>query len=216
MYEAEIALLTDLVTEHRRSRMDAVLRERTRYVTAVVEDVYQPHNASAVLRSCDSFGIQDVHIVEARNEYRVNPSIELGTAQWLSLSRHRSIEQCTEELRGSGYRIVATTPHGSTTSLPDFDLAAGPVALLFGTEMEGLSDAALDMADEYLEIPMVGFVESLNISVSAAVILYTLTRSLRASSVPWTLPERERDALLFAWLKGSVKEADEHLRRAGL
>lgn len=216
MIDDQIELLSTLVTPRRFERMRAVLEHRTRYLTVAVEDVYQSHNASAVLRSCDSFGVQDVHIIEQTNAYEVNPAIELGTAQWLSLHSCARTDDCIEALRTRGYRIVATTPHGETTKLPDFSLAPGPVALLFGTEMHGLSDQAMALADERLEIPMTGFVESLNISVSAAVILYTLTSRLRTEGIDWALPQDQQKEILFTWLRSSVKEADEHLRRAGL
>jgi tRNA (guanosine-2'-O-)-methyltransferase len=166
--------LSRFVTPDRLERFGEVLAERTRYITVAVEDIYQPHNASAVLRTCDAFGIQDVHIIENRNIYRLNPSVELGTAQWLTLHRHRGPENNTEaainHLRSTGYRIVATSPHARQQELEALDLNAGPVAVLFGTEKEGLSETALSLADEYVAIPMYGFVESFNISVSAALV----------------------------------------------
>ena len=229
-----ITYLSGFVTPRRLKRMEAALGERTRYVTVLLEDIYQPHNASAVLRSCDSCGVQDVHIVEKRNRYRVNPGVELGSSQWLSLRRYRLRSPQEEEgeqettapivagtyegadpvgravthLREQGYRIVATTPHTDDVELGSFDLAAGKVALCFGTEMEGLSSELLDQADEYLRIPMYGFVESFNISVSAAIILYTLTQRLRVGGdLPWRLDEPARQELLLAWLRRSVKES---------
>jgi tRNA (guanosine-2'-O-)-methyltransferase len=189
--------------------MQEVLSNRTRYLTVAVEDVYQPHNASAVLRSCDAFGVQDVHIIENRNRYRVNPGVELGTSQWLTLHRYRKSEDNTEcavqSLRRRGYRVVATTPHTDDVELTAFSPKEGPVALLFGNELEGLSDRALQLADEYLRIDMHGFVESLNISVSAAVVLHELSRRVRSEVMDWRLTDRERDELLLQWLRRSVK-----------
>lgn len=238
-----IEYLSDFVTHRRLARMQAVLEERTRYLTVVLEDIYQPHNASAVLRSCDSCGVQDVHILEKRNSYRVNPGVELGTAQWLTLRRYRldhgspgaggpaqaesvapkagatvttpnPVGAALTDLRARGYRIVATTPHTEDVGLQEFDLSAGKVALCFGTEMEGLSEELLAEADEYLRIPMYGFVESFNISVSAAIILYTLTQRLRRQEqTPWRLTEDERQELLLDWLRSSVKESSRLERR---
>jgi tRNA (guanosine-2'-O-)-methyltransferase len=209
---ARIAYLEQFVSERRVQRMRSVLAERTRYITVALEEIYQPHNASAVLRSCDSLGVQDVHIVETRNRYRVNPGVELGTAQWLSLYRYGAADGGTitaiETLRASGYRIVATSPHSGQVTLDEFDLSAGPAALLFGTELDGLSRQALDLADEYLVIPMFGFVESFNISVSAAIILHSLMTGLRQSNLDYHLPEDEQDAILLEWLRGSVKRAE--------
>lgn len=203
-----IAFLSEFVTPERKRRMEEVLAERTRYLTVAVEDIYQPHNASAVLRTCDCFGVQDVHIIENRNEYRLNPGVELGTAQWLTLHRYREREKNTADaitgLRRHGYRIVATTPHTDQCSLAEFDVAAGPAALLFGTELDGLSREALELADEHLVIPMYGFVESFNISVSAAIILSSLTERLRRSGLNYTLSDEEQDALRLSWLRSSI------------
>ena len=210
--ESLIDYFTRFITPERRAAMDRVLAERTRYLTVAVEDVYQPHNASAVLRTCDGLGVQDVHIIENRNAYRLNPGVELGSAQWLTLHRYRGGEDNTaaaiEALRGAGYRIVATSPHTRRTSPGEIDLAAGPVALLFGNELEGLSKQTLDLADEYVAIPMYGFVESFNISVSAAVVLYHLTTRLRSAGIDYHITEDERREILLTWLRRSIGRSE--------
>ncbi len=207
-----IDYLARFVTAERHARMHAVLAERTRYLTVAVEDIYQPHNASAVLRTCDCFGVQDVHIIENRNEYRLNPGVELGTAQWLTLHRYRDGENNTptaiDSLRAAGYRVVATTPHTNQVALEELDLRAGPVALLFGNELDGLSDTALEAADEHLVIPMYGFVESFNISVSAAIVLHHLAHALRASDLDYRLDEEERRDIELAWLRSSIRRVE--------
>ena len=205
-----ISHLSSFVTEKRLATMRRVLSQRTRYLTAAVEDIYQPHNASAVLRTCDAVGIQDVHIIENRNTYRVNPGVELGTAQWLSLHRYRGkgdmTVQALNHLRASGYRIVVTTPHAGDTDLEAFDLDAGKAALVFGNELDGISGTAQANADEFLRIPMCGFVESFNISVSAAIILYSLTQRLRRGTIRWELDQSERETLMLRWLRGTLEE----------
>ncbi len=214
--DAVSAHLGSFVTNSRREKMEAVLGERTRYLTVVVEDIYQPHNASAVLRTCDCFGIQDVHIIENRNTYRVNPGVELGTAQWLTLHRYRKetpdsanpLAAAIATLRERGYRIVATTPHADDVALPEFDLSAGPAALFFGNELEGLSAGAIEAADEHLRIPMYGFVESFNISVSAAIVLHHLATRLRESGREYRLSPAERNAVRLAWYRSSVKRSE--------
>lgn len=214
--DVEIEILRPFVSPRRWDRMHTVLEARTRYITVVVEDIFQPHNASAVLRSCDAFGIQDVHIVENRNRYQINPGVELGTSQWLTLHRYRgeqATKECIAALRRSGYRIAATTPHQDAATPDDFPLEPGPVALLFGTEKEGLTETALDAADEFLRIPMTGFVESLNISVSAAISLHALSNRLRHTTLPWPVPEEERREILHRWLRGTVRHADRIIER---
>jgi tRNA (guanosine-2'-O-)-methyltransferase len=220
-----VSILRRHVTDRRWERMQQVLAQRSRYIAAAVEDIYQPHNGSAVLRSCDAFGVQDVHIIENRNHYRVNPGVELGTAQWLSMYRYPRPQDDTAPagaprtraavatLHRLGYRVVATTPHRDDVTLSQLDLSAGPVALLFGSEKEGLSEVALELADEYMRIPMQGFVESLNISVSAAVSMHDLSARLRESEIPWRLSERERNIVLARWLRHSVRHAGLILER---
>lgn len=205
--------LLDFVTAERREKMMAVLEERTRYCTVVLEDIYQPHNASAVLRSCDGFGIQDVHIIENRNHFRVNSGIELGTSRWLNIHRQRSVDGGSAErldaLKKQGYRIVVTSPHADDIDLEEFDLNKGKTAFVFGNEKDGISQEALSAADEYLKIPMRGFVESFNISVSCAVLLHHISWKLRQMPTEqWSLSDSDREEILLSWLRKTVKHAN--------
>ena len=218
MEQALIEFLSGFVTPRRLALFDRIIDRRTRYITVVLEDIYQPHNASAVLRSCECFGVQDVHIIENRNRYRVNPDVALGSSQWLSLKKYQSSENNTQHalsgLKKAGYRLVATVPgKRNSKSLDEFSLDKGKVAILFGTEMKGLSREAMNMSDEFLYIPMVGFTDSLNISVSVAVILYQLTSKLRMSDLFWELSEEEKTGIKLAWLKQTVKKSDLLIER---
>jgi len=212
--------LEQFITPDRSARMDAVLAERTRYATVLIEDIYQPHNASAVVRSCDGFGLQELHIVENRNRYRVNPQVALGSAQWVDLIRYnqgRDKDNATTEntraaieaLKARGYRIVATTPHRDAYTPDTIPLERGPIALCFGNELDGLSDTCLEAADEYLQIPMYGFVESFNISVAAAVTLSSVTRRVRESPVQWRISPNERALIKLRWLRTQIKGVRE-------
>lgn len=207
-----ITYMENFITPERKQLFDRVIQNRTRYITVVLEDIYQSHNASAVLRSCDCFGIQDVYIIENKNKYQVNPDVTLGSDKWLNLINYRkqgdnSIKAITE-LRKKGYRIVATTPHKNDTDLNNFDLSAGKVALFFGTELQGLSDDILHNAGEFLRIPMYGFTESYNISVSAAIILHTLTEKMKASSIHWQLTNEEIREVRKKWLERTIKNSN--------
>jgi tRNA (guanosine-2'-O-)-methyltransferase len=208
-----IAHLSAYVTENRLAQFKRVLDERTRYITVVLEDIYQSQNASAVLRTCDCTGIQDVHIVEEQNEYQINRDVALGADQWLSLSYYRegedNIYSAAERLKSQGYRIVATSPHQAGSSPESFRLDKGKVAIMFGTELHGLSGRALELADEYIQIPMAGFTESYNISVSAAIILYSLRKRLEISSLQWKLGEEEKQEVLLDWLRRSIRMSDQ-------
>ncbi len=213
--EERIAYFGELITQERLSRVTEVLKQRTRHVSVVLEDIFQPHNASAVLRSCDGFGVQDVHIIENKNNFHLNKSIELGTSQWLTINRHRESNtnntvEAIKKLKSDGYRIIATSPHNNDVNLEDLDVTKGKMALMFGTELTGLSDTALDLADEYMKIPMYGFVESFNISVSCAMTLHHITHALRTSEVDLSLSERERLELLYDWIRNSIKRPELH------
>jgi tRNA (guanosine-2'-O-)-methyltransferase len=205
--------LSECVTLKRLALFKKVITERTRYITVLLEDLYQSHNASAVLRTCDCTGIQDVHIVEKNNEYDVNREVALGSDQWLSLCYYNegadSLYIGVESLNREGYRIVATSPHKEGATPENFDLEKGKVALMFGTELNGLSDRALELADEYIQIPMVGFTESYNISVSAAIALYTLRKRLEGSSLEWKMGKREQSELLLSWLRSTIKMSEK-------
>jgi tRNA (guanosine-2'-O-)-methyltransferase len=212
MKEKLIRHLEQFITGWRLQLINRVLSQRTRYITVVVEDIYQSHNASAVLRSCDCFGIQDVHIIENRNTYQVNPDVALGSNKWLTLYKYTRDQNNTADalarLKKKGYRIVATSPHANGCSLEEFDLHKGKIALVFGTELEGLTADAAAMADETLTIPMVGFTESLNISVTVAIILHHLTERLRKSELPWQLSATENLQVKLQWLKNSISRSD--------
>ena len=208
------ALLTymqQFITEERKQLFDKVLKYRTRHITVVLEDIYQPHNASAVLRTCDLTGVQDVHIIENKNKYDVNPDVALGSFKWLNLIKYNETEDNTlaafQKLKAQGYRIVATTPH-KDEQYPDSIPLEGKMAIVFGTELTGLSQTAIAHADEYLKIPMYGFTESYNISVSAALILFTLTERLRRSDIPWQLSEKEKTAIKLEWTRRTLRKAD--------
>ncbi len=206
------AYLEMFVTHARKEKINRALQRRQRYLTVVLEDIFQPHNASAVLRNCDAFGIQDVHIIENRNRYRINPDVELGTAQWLSIRTYNEGDSNTAAAIGAikknGYRILATTPHGDDQFIQEVSLDKGPIALLFGTELTGLSGEAIEMADEFVRIPMQGFVESFNISVSVAISLYALDEKLRSSKhIDWQLGEAEKEAIRYQWLSASLEKS---------
>ncbi len=212
MDKALITYLESFLTPRRKALFQQVLQNRTRYLTVVLEDLYQPHNASAVLRTCECFGIQDIHIIENRNQYIVNPDVALGASKWLTLLKYNTKENNTADtlafLKKKGYRLVATVPSHASISLPDFDLDKGKTALLFGTELTGLSDTALGMADESLKIPMAGFTESFNISVSAGIILSHLTLKFHKKDY-WRLSVKEKEKIYLEWLKKSIKSSDQ-------
>jgi tRNA (guanosine-2'-O-)-methyltransferase len=207
-----LSYLETYITPERLKRFNDVLSERTNYITVAIEDVFQMHNASAVIRSCDVFGIQKAHIIEDRFGQRLDKNIAMGAQKWVDIERYTTVEPCIRKLRGDGYKIIATTPKSDSTLLEDFKLE-DKVALFFGTEKEGLSPEVLEQADGTLKIPMSGFSESLNISVSAAIILYNLTLQLKRSKLHWHLTEDEVLEKRLDWAKKSIKSIDEIIER---
>ncbi len=204
--------LSPHITPERLNLFNKIIEQRTKYITVVLEDIYQSQNASAVLRSCDCFGIQDVHIIENRNEFRLDSEVSLGSSKWLTLHKYNQKDNNSlatiKELKSQGYKIVATTPHTHDQELPNYDITSGKTALVFGSEKPGISEIIMNEADEFLKIPMYGFTESFNISVSAAIVLHFLTHKLHNSTVNWQLSEKEKTDIKIEWIKRTIKRSD--------
>lgn len=213
----QVEYLKEFVVEEKNNLFERLICERTDYVTVVLEDLYQSHNQSAVMRTADCYGIQSVHLIENRNHYDSTSTVSQGAREWLSLYRHRTLENNTQEtinsLRAAGYRIIATTPHMNDTLIEDVCLDRGPMAFFFGTELTGLSDIVMKQADEFVKVPMYGFTESLNISVCAALVMYSVIRRLRMSQIDWHLSEERKYEVLFQWYKNTIKSSRQILER---
>jgi tRNA (guanosine-2'-O-)-methyltransferase len=203
--------LATFITEHKRNLMESVLAQRTKFVTIALEDIYQPHNASAVVRTADCFGIQEVHIIEGRNKFETSTQVLRGSGKWVDIIKYgeedNNTKACFDSLKGKGYRLIGTTPHKDGISLPELRLDQ-PTALIFGTEETGLSDYAMEHVDEYLRIPMYGFTESFNLSVSAAISLYQIMTYLHASGFDFHLSEEEKEEIRLAWYRKVVRRAE--------
>lgn len=207
--------LLQFVTIQRKKLFDEVLNFRTRHITIVLEDIYQSQNASAVLRTCDLTGIQDIHIIENTYDYALNPDVALGSSKWVNMYKYNEKQNNTAEtfqkLKDNGYRIVATTPHKNDQDLESIPLE-GKLAVVLGTELTGLSETAIDHADEYLRIPMHGFTESYNISVSAALILFTLTQRLHTSNIDWRMTPDEISDIKLEWVLRTIDRPEVFVR----
>jgi len=208
-----IQFLSEFVTPERLTLFNKILSFRTNYLTVVLEDIYQTQNASAVVRTADCFGIQNVHVVENKHVFNFNPDVVRGASNWVTVNRYNRTKMNTPEalqtLRKEGYRIVVATPHEHDVNLENFDLEKGRAAIVFGCERPGLTEWAKKEADEFMKIPMVGFTESLNVSVSVAVTLHHLTNQLRNNSnIEWNLSENEKQKVMLNWLRTSIKRVD--------
>ncbi len=203
--------LEGFVSERRRGRLNEVLEERTNHITLVLEDVYQSHNFSAVLRSADIFGIQNIHFIENKNKYKISEDVSMGSTQWLTLNRYQKFENntkaCLIELKAKGYKIVATSLHKNSVSLEEIDVSQ-PFALVFGTELTGITEDVEAMADEFVKLPMYGFTESFNISVCAALCMYNLSTKIRNEVPNYGLTALEKEDIYIEWLKASIRKQD--------
>jgi tRNA (guanosine-2'-O-)-methyltransferase len=198
-----LAEFYQLITDNKKQLFDQISSQRTRHVTVVVENVYQEHNASAILRSCDCFGIQELHVIEKNNQYKVQRDIALGAGRWVDLFNYNKGNSvtldCLSKLKTRGYKIIATSPY-ATESIFDIDISE-PMAFVFGTEREGISDVVKENADSFVQIPMYGFTESFNISVSVAILLTTIRQRLESSDFYWKLTSEEQIILKNKWCK---------------
>lgn len=199
--------LETIITENRKDKFLNILSQRTRHFTVAIEDIFQLHNASAVMRSCEVFGVQELNVVEEKYGKTIDKEIAMGAQKWVDVERFNSVTTCIDSLKTKGYRIIATSPHEDSCLMDEFDITQ-PAALFFGTERLGLSEEVLSRADGFLKIPMCGFTESLNISSSAAIILQNLTSRLRKSDVKWQLSEDEIIEKRIDWARKSIKDID--------
>jgi len=201
-----------IISPSKQEMYERISKERTKHLTVVLENIYQEHNASAVLRTCDCFGIQELHAIEKNNQYKVQRDIALGAGRWVDLYNYNLGESptmdCINKLKQKGYKIVATTPHEKDVTIQELDLTH-PIALVFGTERKGISQEILDSADEFVKIPMYGFTESFNISVSVALALNVLRDRLEKSDLDWKLNEQEQTLLKIKWCKKILRSGNE-------
>lgn len=210
----KINYLREFMLPQRYAVLEEILAYRTKYITVCMENTFHPQNASALVRNCEAFGVQEIHTVETLCAFSPNVRIVRGTDKWVDIHKHESTGELVSRLKGQGYRIVATSPHADDFTPESFDVGAGPFALFFGTEHDGISREVKDLADQFIKIPMCGFVESLNVSASAAILLYNLSTRVRASdSIDWRLTDGERDDIMLRWMMESVRESGKIMAR---
>ena len=205
--ETYLNFLEGFLTENRKAKFAEILSHRTQHFTVAIEDIFQLHNTSAVMRSCEVFGVQELHVVQQRYGKDIDTEIAMGAQKWVDVTRYDSNQNCISTLKKKGYQIIATSPHSNSCSLEDFDISKKS-AFFFGTERDGLSLEVMDEADGFLTIPMVGFTESLNISVAAAIILQQVTQRLRNSTIDWKLSDEEIFLKRIDWCKKTIKDID--------
>ena len=191
-----------IITPNKVSMFERIAPQRSRHLVVGIENIQQDHNASAIMRSMDCLGFQELHLIEKNNSYQFQRDIALGAARWLDVAQHQEgpepVFDAIAQLKNKGYRIVATSPHHKAVTPQTIDISQ-PIALFFGAEKHGISEELLQNADELLHIPMHGFTESFNLSVSAAMVLSALRTRLEASEVNWLLPKAAQTMLKIEW-----------------
>ena len=205
--------LKGFVVNERRQLFETKIQERTQHLSIVLENIFQGRNISASIRSADCFGVQDVHVIENDNIFNDDAEVSMGAEKWITIKRynqkkHNSIE-AIKDLKSKGYQIIATTPHNTDCDLFDVDVSKQKVALIFGAEVKGCSKQTLALADKKMKIPMYGFTESFNLSVSVSLCLQHLTYKLRKASFDWRMTENEQDKAMLQWLKNSIKSSTQ-------
>jgi tRNA (guanosine-2'-O-)-methyltransferase len=200
-----------MLTPERIALFDKVIDQRTNYITVISEDIFQEHNASAIVRTCDSFGIQTLHLIETRNKYQVHEGIARGSNQWVTLEHHYaendSADKIIQKFKSSGYKIVATSPHAIEFDIFNVPLDE-PMAIVFGAEKKGVTEKVIDEADYLMRIPMYGFAESLNVSASVAIVLNQLRNRMNESIIDWKLNEMEKISTLLSWCRKHIKSSE--------
>ncbi len=207
------AYLSTFLLESRIDTLTRALDMRTEYITVMTENMFHAQNASAIVRHCEAFGVQNIHTVEELCPFLPTLNIALGTDKWIDINRHATTADAVKALRSEGYRIIATTPHRQSCTPETFDVTKGKFALVFGTEKTGVSEEIMAEADEFLQIPMCGMVDSLNVSASAAILIYMLSQRMRLECNDWHLSDHKRTRTLYDWYRFAVKDSEALLER---
>jgi tRNA (guanosine-2'-O-)-methyltransferase len=205
--------LAGFLTEKRKQKIEEVLEGRTRHITVALENIFHSPNASAIVRTCECFGIQDMHFIREEKDCKINADVVQGASKWVSINDYQATGECVSKLKDNGYSIVATTLREGENIMPESLPVDRKLALFFGAEETGLSDKLHDAADYFVKIPMRGFTQSFNISVSAALLLQVLAKKMEANGIETGLSEKEKAELRLQWHKNSIKNIEAILKR---
>lgn len=200
------------LTDERLSKIEHFSKESSDFVLPVMEDVYQFRNAAAIVRSVEACGFHHVVALEEENVFNPNLKVTKGAETWVQVEKMPNNLDSLKEIKSRGYRILAVSPEKNATMLPDYEVKE-PIALVFGTELEGVSDEIIDFADETLAIPMFGFTKSFNVSVAAAICMYELKQKLMKSGIDYKLSKEKLLELKIRWAKNSIKSSEQILER---
>jgi tRNA (guanosine-2'-O-)-methyltransferase len=211
--DAVCATLAPMLTPERIARMDAVLAARLQSVATIVEDTYDPHNAAATIRTTEAIGLAELHVVEPGARFSAAHGVTRGAHRWIRLERWTAMVDVAASLRARGFRVYATRP-GATSTIEDVDVTQ-PIAVAFGNEHAGLSEAALAACDGALGVPMYGFSESFNLSVTVALAMSRIANRRReALGTLGDLDDTQRRELRARWFAMKIRGSIGILERA--
>jgi len=209
-YQDVYEYMKGFLTEERLSKIEKYAEESSDFVLPVLENIYQFRNAAAIIRSVEACGFHKIAALEEENVFNPNIRVARGADTWMQVEKMPKTMSSLQQIRDKGYKILAVSPEKNAVSLPEYELKE-PVALIFGTEMEGVSQEVLDFADETLIIPMYGFTQSFNVSVAAAICMYELKQKLLKSDIDYKLSDEKKLAMKIRWAVNSARSGDEIL-----
>ena len=208
-----VQYLKEFVVDERRELFEEKIEQRTKHITVVLENIFQGRNISASIRSADCFGVQDVHVIENDNYFNDDSEVSMGADKWIKTTRYNQENHnsaaAIKKLKKKGYQVIAATPHNTDCDLYDIEITDQKIALIFGAEVRGCSEETLMLADKRMKIPMYGFTESFNISVSVSLCLQHLTYKMRNSAVNWRMTQEQKNETLLQWLRNSIKSSGQ-------
>ena len=206
-----VQYLKEFLVDERRKLFEEKIEQRTKHITVVLENIFQGRNISASIRSADCFGVQDVHVIENDNYFNDDSEVSMGADKWIKTTRYNQENHnsaaAIKKLKKEGYQVIAATPHNTDCDLYDIEITDQKIALIFGAEVRGCSEETLKLADKRMKIPMYGFTESFNISVSVSLCLQHLTYKMRNSAVNWRMTQEQKNETLLQWLRNSIKSS---------
>lgn len=204
--------LKQFLTDERQSKIEHFAPESSDFVLPVLEDVYQFRNAAAILRSVEACGFHKVVALQEENNFEPNLKVTKGADTWVEVEKLPRNMESFQKIKDKGYKIVVVSLENNAKMLPEYEITE-PIALVFGTEMEGVSQEILDFADETLAIPMYGFTRSFNVSVAASLCMYELKQKLIKSDMDYKLNEEKLLRMKIRWAVNSIKSGEQILDR---
>ncbi|TXF75087.1 TrmH family RNA methyltransferase [Chryseobacterium sp.] len=210
--EQAFEYLKQFLSDERLRKIEHYAQESSDFVLPVMEDIFQFRNAAAIVRSVEACGFHKIVAMESENIFNPNLRVTKGAETWVEVEKMPHTLDSLQEIKNRGYKILAVSPEKNAVMLPDYDLRE-PVALVFGTEKEGVTKEILDFADETLAIPMYGFTKSFNVSVAAAICFYDLKQKLIKSGLDYKLSEEKLWQMKVRWTVNSIQSGEQIFRK---